>query len=502
LAATAACASAITDPMSRAFNVELERDETGCWPSWLIVARPCAIAIFATLAQRDPGLPPRGTMSAPIRPASERSLCRQPDAHRHEPIVLPHVGRDLAGERGLDQVLRVVDRDGRHAAERRTIERNLQLRGPWNPGRDPGRRWPATFLERGLGLLERRPHLLEVAAEDLEHGPCRATPDTASSTLSLIGWLKLYSTPGISVSDARMSSTSWSLVRPLRHSSAGLSRTKVSLMFMPSSSVPSSGWPCSDKRGLDLGEREQPLGGCRATQSAASGLRDARRHLERRSPGSPSSSSGRNSMPRLFAGKPAGDHQAECERVRDPAPREQRAERPCGTARATSRSTSDRAQPRPWGRALPRTARAPGSARGRARRSARTCRSVRAGRKIRPSTRWRREHRDQRGDDDRHRVETSGATTSNRGAADDPEHLAARTTASFSRAMVDHVLDQDHPPPSTRMPKSIAPIEIKFAGQVDQAQPDERHEQREGYHRGDDQGTRGSCGGTASTRRG
>ena len=71
------------------------------------------------------------------------------------------------------------------------------------------------------------------------------TPLTASSTLSLIGCEKLKLIPGISRNDARMSSISRSLVSPGRHWSLGLRRANTLAMFMPSLSSPSSGRPCS-----------------------------------------------------------------------------------------------------------------------------------------------------------------------------------------------------------------------------------------------------------------
>ena len=54
------------------------------------------------------------------------------------------------------------------------------------------------------------------------------TPLTASSTLSLIGCEKLKLTPGISVSEARIASTSRSFVQPGRHLSSGVQRARTS----------------------------------------------------------------------------------------------------------------------------------------------------------------------------------------------------------------------------------------------------------------------------------
>ncbi len=70
-------------------------------------------------------------------------------------------------------------------------------------------------------------------------------PEMLSSTRSLIGWLKLNSMPGIASSALRMASTTCSLLRPVFHSSSGFIITKVSAWLGASSSVPSSGWPCS-----------------------------------------------------------------------------------------------------------------------------------------------------------------------------------------------------------------------------------------------------------------
>ena len=70
------------------------------------------------------------------------------------------------------------------------------------------------------------------------------TPETASSTLSLIICEKLKTTPGkAACSSADSSSVSLSLVRPRGHSSKGASGAKSSMFWKPATSVPSSGRP-------------------------------------------------------------------------------------------------------------------------------------------------------------------------------------------------------------------------------------------------------------------
>ena len=68
------------------------------------------------------------------------------------------------------------------------------------------------------------------------------TPETASSTLSLIICEKLKPTPGkVSCSSLESSSVRLSLVTPRGHSSKGASGAKSSMFWKPATSVPSSG---------------------------------------------------------------------------------------------------------------------------------------------------------------------------------------------------------------------------------------------------------------------
>jgi hypothetical protein len=72
-------------------------------------------------------------------------------------------------------------------------------------------------------------------------------PEMDSSTRSLIGWLKLNCTPGRRPSVARIDSMTCSLLRPVPHDFSGFMITNVSAWLGASSSVPSSGCPCSVK---------------------------------------------------------------------------------------------------------------------------------------------------------------------------------------------------------------------------------------------------------------
>ena len=70
-------------------------------------------------------------------------------------------------------------------------------------------------------------------------------PDAASCTLSWMYCEKPKVVPGKPLRSASpISAISCSLVRPLRHLSAGFSGTKNSTLEKPSGSVPSSGLPC------------------------------------------------------------------------------------------------------------------------------------------------------------------------------------------------------------------------------------------------------------------
>src|SRR6185369_10280910 len=202
----------------------------------------------------------------------------------------------LAGERGLDHALGGLDVDA-VPRQRVAIEVDLQLR-------DRGVAIElevgdaADALERRLRLLERRAHRFEVGAEDLEHHlPAHAAH--RPSTLSLIGCEKLKRTPGISVSDARIASTRPSLSSPGRHSAFGFRRTKVSLMLTPSSSVPSSGRPCSLSVFSTSGKASSRLR--TSVRTACPSASEMLGGISTKITRSPSSSSRRNSVPSRVA---------------------------------------------------------------------------------------------------------------------------------------------------------------------------------------------------------
>ncbi len=155
---------------------------------------------------------------------------------------------------------------------------------------------PGHLLERVHGLLERGAHRRRASLPKIFSTTLPRTPLMASSTLSLIGSQKLNSTPGISVSEraSLRPAGPWSAAVATR--SIGLRWTNVSLMFVPSSSVPSSGWPTLAQHGHRFRE---PQDADLRTSSRISGSRARARcsaASRRRSSKSPSSSSGRNSL--------------------------------------------------------------------------------------------------------------------------------------------------------------------------------------------------------------
>ena len=79
-----------------------------------------------------------------------------------------------------------------------------------------------------------------------------------------------------------------------------------------------------------------------------------------------------------------------------------------------------------------------------------------------------------------------GRATSIADADDEAQHLAPRSAAARAAARA-CTFSTSTTAPSTRMPKSIAPIEIRLAGSSMHVQADERAEQRERDHRRDDQ---------------
>ena len=255
-------------------------------------------------------------------------------------------------------------------------------------------------------------------------------------------------------------------------------------MLTPSSSVPSSGRPCSDSVAIDLGEREQALADVEQDLLAAV-ERDARRHLDEDHEVA-FVELGQELRAELARGEPAGDEQ------RRPRPRARSSARP--RIRAThardsrARSELDRL------RILAAASRGPSSARAQ-RRHQREREDQRAEQRERVGQRERaedpaldalqREHRDQRGDDDRHRVERRPRHVE-RGVADERRACRARVSGWRSRAMW-ITFSTRMTAPSTRMPKSIAPIEIRFAGRPIACRPMNAHEQRDRDHRRDDQ---------------
>ena len=110
--------------------------------------------------------------------------------------------------------------------------------------------------------------------------------------------------------------------------------------------------------------------------------------------------------------------------------------------------------------------------------------------------RLQREHRHQRGDDDAASRRASAAPTSTAERTMSCEQrLAPYRGRSCCIACM--TFSTSTTAPSTRMPKSIAPIEIRFAGSPIDVQADERDEQRERDHRPRRSREPTSCGGTA-----
>ena len=307
------------------------------------------------------------------------------------------------------------------------------------------------------------------------------TPLTASSTLSLMGPEKLKLTPGISVSDARIASLRRSFVHPGRHLSRGATWTKVSLMLTPSSSVPSSGRPCSLSVPSTSGNASNRVRTswriCPPRSSAMLGGISTKITM------SPSSSSGRNSLPEPRGDEPRREHQAHHADQHDDPPAEQPRHQPLvpvahpdeqlrlanlGVAgaqdhRAERRDDGQREHQRTQqGKAVGQRQRAENAA-------------------LHP---LQREHRNERRDDDRHREERR-ARHVNRGMNDELKELPAALRLLAMR-FVQHVFNQHD-----RAVDEDAEIDRahrdQVGRQVNQLQPDERREQSQRDDRRHDQ---------------
>ena len=107
------------------------------------------------------------------------------------------------------------------------------------------------------------------------------TPLTASSTLSLIGCGEVVADAG-DLGQRRAHRLDERVLRrrPAATRRAASTCTKVSLMLTPSSSVPSSGRPCSLRR-LDAPRGTRAAAAARRVRTSPPALeRDARRHLD------------------------------------------------------------------------------------------------------------------------------------------------------------------------------------------------------------------------------
>ena len=215
---------------------------------------------------------------------------------------------------------------------------------------------PGTLPSAPCARLERRLHRLEVGAEDLQH---HLAADAADGLFDVVlDRLREVEADARNLGQRRAHRLDEAVLRPARAATCPSAArwTNVSLMLTPSSSVPSSGRPCSLRVAEHLGERQQAL---------AHFLQDLRRRdrarcsaaSRRRSRCRPRRARGRNSLPSREPTSPR----------RRAGPRRRRARsRRRPNSHATSRAIARRASAeqlrlahrrRPWAAGRARTAR-------------------------------------------------------------------------------------------------------------------------------------------------